>query len=177
MIQGERLRELRKQRNFTLQEFALQTGLSPSLLSQIERGLVDPTVSTFWKICSSLSVPLHYFFEGVEEDELVVRKQQRRLIQLSDEKVKYHELTPNRSGKLDFLMVEIEPGVMSEAELVSHTGEECGIVLQGELIVILGEKEIHLHEGDSIHFSSTTPHRYINSGKSVSVSIWAMTSM
>ncbi|MGG1574097.1 helix-turn-helix domain-containing protein [Fictibacillus sp. NRS-1165] len=177
MIQGGRLRELRKQRNFTLQEFAVQTGLSSSLLSQIERGLVDPTVSTFWKICSSLSVPLHYFFQGAEEDELVVRKNQRRLIQLSDEKVRYHELTPNRGGKLDFLMVEIEPGEMNEAELVSHQGHECGIVLKGELKVILGEKEIHLHEGDSIHFPSITPHRYINPGERMSVSIWAMTTV
>lgn len=175
MIQGERLRELRKQRNFTLQALAAQTGLSPSLLSQIERGLVDPTVSTFWKICTSLNVPLTYLFEGVDEDRVVVRKNQRRKIQLSDEKVKYHELTPNRSGKLDFLMVEIQAGEMKEAELVAHSGEECGIVLEGELIVILRDQEIHLLEGDSIHFSSTTPHRYVNPGSEASLSIWAMT--
>ncbi|WP_026695641.1 helix-turn-helix domain-containing protein [Peribacillus kribbensis] len=51
MLQGRKIRELRKNKNLTLKELAVQTGLSSSLLFQIERDLVDPTVTTFWKIC------------------------------------------------------------------------------------------------------------------------------
>lgn len=176
MLQGNRIRELRKSKNLTLQELSELTGLSPSLLSQIERNLVDPTVTTFWKICETLNVPITYFFQGMgmEENSLVVRKENRRIMKLSNAKVRYHQLTPNKKGVIEFIMVEIQPGEMSEAELVSHSGEECGFVLQGELKIILGDQEYFLREGDSIQFSSTIPHRYINPGKSVSLSIWAM---
>ncbi|WP_445487589.1 helix-turn-helix domain-containing protein [Niallia sp. 03133] len=176
MIRQERIRELRKKQGLTLMELAEKTGLSSSLLSQIERGLVDPTVSSFWKICTALNVPLTYFFPGSEEDRLLVRKGEHRLLEFSNSKVRYHELIPNRTGKQEFLLVEIQPGEMSEKELVSHPGEESGFVLKGELTVALGEEEIHLKEGDSIHFLSTTPHRYLNRGKETAVSIWVMTS-
>ncbi|WP_231571214.1 cupin domain-containing protein [Gordoniibacillus kamchatkensis] len=70
--------------------------------------------------------------------------------------------------------MEIQPGEMAEAELVSHPGEECGYILQGEMKVILGGQEIYLYEGDSICFPSTTPHRYVNTGDKTALSIWAM---
>jgi len=174
MFQGERVREIRKQRNLTLKELAEQTNLSTSLLSQIERGLVDPTVGTFWKICHALDIPFHRFFNQMEGEQMVVRKEQRRVMELSDSNVRYHYLSPPHSEKLQFLLVEIQPGEVRKLELVNHSGEECGFVLQGELIVILEDQEIHLREGDSIHFPSTTPHRYVNPGNTPSLSVWAM---
>lgn len=174
MLKGSRIRELRKVKNLTLKELADQTGLSSSLLSQIERDLVDPTVTTFWKICETLNVPINYFFQGMEENSLVVRKENRRVMELSNGKVRYHQLTPNKTGVMEFILVEIKPGETSDVDLVSHSGEECGFVLQGELIVILEGQEYFLAEGDSIQFSSTVPHRYINPGNFSSLSIWAM---
>jgi mannose-6-phosphate isomerase-like protein (cupin superfamily) len=74
------------------------------------------------------------------------------------------------------LLVEIEPGTAHDPEgMVTHTGEECGVILEGELIVRLGTQEIHLNEGDSICFPSSTPHRFVNPGDTVCRSIWAMT--
>jgi transcriptional regulator with XRE-family HTH domain len=173
---SEKVRVVRKQKGLTLQELADKTGLSSSLLSQIERGLVDPTVSTFWKICAALNIPFSSFFEGNKETTFVVRKDQRRVVELSNSKVRYHELTPhNHSGNMEFILVEIQPGEITEMELVSHTGEECGFVLQGSLKVCLGDEEIILNEGDSISFQSMVPHRYINPGNEISLSIWAMT--
>ncbi|AJY74400.1 helix-turn-helix domain-containing protein [Paenibacillus beijingensis] len=174
MFNGERVREMRKQRDYTLQELAEKTGLSIGLLSQIERGIVDPTVGTFWKICTALNVPIHHFFQGIEEEHIVVRKDRRRLMELSDSNVRYHILSPNRPGKIEYLLVEIEPGDMIEKDLISHSGEECGFVIQGEMKIILDQQEIVLNEGDSICFPSTTPHRYVNIGSGVAVSIWAM---
>ncbi|RXT06528.1 helix-turn-helix domain-containing protein [Ammoniphilus sp. CFH 90114] len=174
MFQGERVRDSRRLKNLTLKELAELTGLSASLLSQIERGLVDPTVGTFWKICNALDIPIHQFFQEMQAEQLVVRRAQRRMMELSNANVKYHYLSQNQAGKIQFLLVEIQPGEMKEQELVSHSGEECGLVLQGELTVIYGNQEIHLGEGDSIHFTSTIPHRYINPGNVPSLSVWAM---
>ena len=177
LFRGEKIREIRKQKGLTLQELSVQTQVSISLLSQIERGKVDPAVSTFWKICSVLQIPFNEFFDGDHEETIVVRKQLRRVVELSNSNVKYHDLTPqNKSGNLDFILVEIQPGETTDRELISHSGEECGFVLQGELKVFLGEREFDLFEGDSISFSSMTPHRYMNVGKAVSISIWVMSS-
>lgn len=174
MLQGSKIRELRKAKNLTLKDLAEKTGLSTSLLSQIERNLVDPTVTTFWKICETLQVPINYFFQDMEEDSLVVRRESRRIMELSNGNVRYHQLTPNKNGKVEFILVEIQPGERTDAELVSHSGEECGFVIRGQLIVNLDGREYFLNEGDSIHFSSTIPHRYINPGNLPALSIWAM---
>jgi len=175
LFNGGKIRQVRKEKGLTLQELAQRTGLSPSLISQIERQRVDPTVSTFWKICSSLNIPLNFFFEGRSEESFVVRKDQRRIVELADANVKYHDLTPpNKSGTADFILVEIQPGNTTKPELISHAGEECGYILQGSLKVFLGDKAFDLHEGDSIYFPSTTPHRYMNTGNEVSISLWAM---
>ncbi|WP_027417968.1 helix-turn-helix domain-containing protein [Aneurinibacillus terranovensis] len=175
MFNGELVRNFRKHKQYTLKELAEKTGLSPSLLSQIERGIVDPTVGTFWKICTALNVPINDFFQDFKEEYRVVRKEERRMIELSNSNVRYHFLSPDSSGKIEFLLVEIQPGELLERELVSHPGEESGYVIQGELLIIIKDREIHLTEGDSIFFPSTTPHRYVNPGKEISLSIWAMT--
>lgn len=173
MFNGAEVREIRKQKQLTLNNLAEKTGLSSSLLSQIERGLVDPTVGTFWKICNALDMPINHFFQISDGQDPVIRKNQRKVIQLKNTNVKYHVLTPLQQGKIEFLLVEIEPGETHQPELVSHSGEECGFILQGELKVLLADREYHLHEGDSMAFASTSPHRYINPGNTVSISIWA----
>jgi transcriptional regulator with XRE-family HTH domain len=173
MFNGAEVRQIRKQKQLTLQQLAEKAGLSPSLLSQIERGLVDPTISTFWKICSALDVPINHFFGPKDEETPVIRKNEHKIIQLRNTNVKYHVLTPIQEGKIEFVLVEIEPGQTVVNELISHSGEECGYVLKGELTVILGEREYHLHEGDSMGFSSSKPHRFLNPGETVSLSIWA----
>ncbi len=174
MFNGRRIREIRKQKQYTLQELAEKAGLSTSLLSQIERGIVDPTVGSFWKISVALNIPIHHFFQEIEEEHIVVRKDQRKIMELANSSVRYHMLSPNRLGKIEYLLVEIQPGERVEKELVSHPGEECGYILSGELKIILDQQEIVLYEGDSISFPSTTPHRYVNTSDKVSLSIWAM---
>ncbi|WP_066295146.1 helix-turn-helix domain-containing protein [Bacillus sp. FJAT-29937] len=174
MIKEYKVREIRKKQGFTLADLSEKTGLSQGLLSQIERGLVDPTVSNFWKICTALNTPINYFFDGSKENQFVIRKGEHRLLQLSNDIVSYHELLPSHLGEEQILLVEILPGEQSEMELVSHPGVEFGYVIQGEMIIALGDDEISLQAGDSIYFQSTTPHRYVNVGVEKAVSVWVM---
>lgn len=174
---GQKLRTIRKQRGLTMQQLAEKANVSMGQISQIERGKVIPTLVLFWKLCKVLDVSLNYFFEESqeEEDHIVIRKNKRKQIHFANSHVVYHSLLPQKRGQLDFLLVEIQPGEVHERELqVSHGGEECGIVQQGQLTVLLGDKRYVLEEGDSIYFQSDIPHRYINEGTEVSISIWAM---
>jgi|SRR5579875_980923 len=171
-----KLREIRQLRGLTIKELADQCEVSQSLISQVERGKVTPTLTVFWRLCQALDIPMHHFFESQQNENMVVRKNRRKIIQIPESNVKYQLLSPNLRGQLELLLVEIEPGTAHDVEgMVTHAGEECGFVLEGELIVRLGHQEIHLYEGDSISFPSSTPHRFMNPGKTISRSIWAMT--
>lgn len=172
---GAALRRWRKDRGLTLQGLADRTGLSIGYLSEVERDLVSPTLDNLWRICKALDVPIHRFFaDSRPEDVRVVRRHERRVIRLPESRVSYHLLTPHLRGKLEFLLVELEPGQASE-ETISHEGEEAGYVLQGRLKVRLGDREYLLEEGDSIWFESHVPHRFVNVGEGKCISIWAMT--
>lgn len=160
----------------SINELADACDVSPSLISQVERGKVTPTLTVFWRICQALDIPMHYFFGHEPSESMVVRKHQRKIIQFPNSHVKYHLLSPNLQGQIEFLLVEIEPGTAHDPKgMVTHTGEECGLILEGELIVRPGIQKIHLNEGDSICFPSSTPHRFVNPGGTVCRSIWAMT--
>ncbi|MDQ0341166.1 transcriptional regulator with XRE-family HTH domain [Caldalkalibacillus uzonensis] len=160
-----------------MRELAEKADVSVGQISQIERGHVVPTLVLFWKLCKVLNVPLNYFFEEdkAEHENIIVRKNKRKQIHFPHSNVVYHLLSPHDKGNLDFLLIEIEPGEIHNPELVTHGGEECGIVQKGQLTVLLGDKSYKLKEGDSIQFHSSIPHRFKNEGKEKSVSIWAMT--
>lgn len=160
----------------TMESLAQKSDLSKSMISKIERDKVGITVNSLWKLSHALGVSVGYFFNEIEKDDnLVVRSDQRKKIQLSNSSAIYESLTPNLTGKIEFLRVVIDPNDKVNEKKISHRGEECGIVLKGKLLVKLGDREYTLYNGDSIQFNSTIPHKYINIGEETCVSIWAMT--
>lgn len=171
-----KLRAARRERRMTIQDLAEAAQVSPSLISQIERGKVVPTLTVFWRICKALDIPMHVFFETDSAEQYVLRREHRRILQFPDSHVRYFLLSPQVKGSIEFLLVEIDPGETHDPEgVVSHAGEEYGYILRGEMIVRLGSEDIHLRQGDSIAFPSSIPHRYRNPGSEVCQSIWAMT--
>ncbi|MEW9123318.1 MAG: XRE family transcriptional regulator [Thermotaleaceae bacterium] len=175
-LQWEKLRDIRKEKGLTLVDLSEKTGLSSSLISQIERGLVDPTVNNFWKLCRALDVYITDFFRP-EEENIVIRAHERQTISFRspNAKVRYQKLTPNGAENMEVLLIEIEPGIKEEREFTTHKGEECGFVISGELIVYLEDKKYHLKAGDSISFKSSLRHKFENHGTELSRSIWSMT--
>jgi transcriptional regulator with XRE-family HTH domain len=171
---GDRIRTLRKSQNISIETLSKRTGLSKGLISQTERDITGPTVTSLWKICKALNVKINYFFDELEEYNPIVRKGERKKIQFKHANRTYELLCPDLKKAIEMLWIEIEPGECSTEELISHEGEECGIVIKGTLTVMSEEKEYNLNEGDSIYLDSTTPHRYKNIGNETSVSVWAM---
>lgn len=172
---GAKIRKLRQEQSISIEQLAEMTKLSTGLISQVERNITGPSVTTLWKIAKALNASINYFFDEYEEMDPVVRKDMRKKIILPNSKVTYELLSPNLKGKIEHLLVEIEPGQYNTKELISHEGEECGYIIKGILKVKLGDKEYILQEGDSIYFDSNIPHRYVNAGDERVISIWAMT--
>lgn len=172
---GSKIRELRQAKNISIEQMSEKTGLSTGLISQIERDITGPSVASLWKIAKALDVSMNYFFDETQEENPIVRKDQRKKIMLPNSNISYELLSPDlKDRKMECLLIEIDVGECSTEELISHEGEECGYVISGTLKVKWGTKEYILNEGDSIYFDSTVPHRYVNAGNKKCISIWSM---
>ncbi len=171
---GDKIRSLRLKQKISIEQLSAKTGLSKGLISQIERDITGPSVASLWKISKALNVTMNYFFDEYDDFNQIVRKDERKKIMMKNANRVYELLSPNLKKQIEMLWIEIEPGESNSEELISHEGEECGVAIKGSLRIISGDKIYDLNEGDSIYLDSTIPHRYVNIGNKLSVSVWAM---
>jgi transcriptional regulator with XRE-family HTH domain len=90
--------------------------------------------------------------------------------------VTWSRLTALAENGAEFLEIAYEPGAMSGANMSHHEGREFGLILEGELVVELGFESYALHNGDSIIFDSTIPHRLINKSNQSMRALWVVLS-
>ncbi len=170
-----RIRELRQQKGLTLHQLSGLTGLSVGMISQVERGITDPSLETLRRISDAFRVPLFDLFrEDEPEPVTVVRKDERRRVSSPQGQVVYSQVS-RIGGRLEVLEAAIEPGAMSSGERRSHASEECVLVLSGRLRVEVGKDAYDLDAGDSCHFDSMIPHRFVNPHDTVARYVVAVT--
>lgn len=173
MFEGGKIRRLRLEREYSLKVLAEKSGVSTSIISKIERNNVDPSITLLYKICNGLNVSITELLGEATNTSSILRKEDRKTVAFPKSNSKYEFLTPLYNGDLEMIQITLEAG-QSDKKLVSHSGEECGVVLEGSMTVILDQEEHILHKGDSICFNSQTPHRFINHTEKQSISIWSM---
>ncbi|MBO1001262.1 cupin domain-containing protein [Pseudogracilibacillus auburnensis] len=173
MFDGGKIRELRMKRGYSLKTLAEKSNVSISIISKIERNNVDPSVTILYRICNGLDVSITELLGEDSGSSNILRKEDRNVVVFPQSNSKYELLTPVYNGDLEMIKIYLEAG-QSDKNLVSHSGEECGVVLEGSMTVILDNKEHILNEGDSICFNSGIPHRFFNHTNKQSISIWAM---
>lgn len=171
---GMRIRELREQQERTIEEVAKEAKVSPGLISLIERGKVNPSINVLWAISRTLKVPIGTFFGSEYSESPVVRGTERRLIK-TGKGIEFYLLCPDLTRKLEVLYKVFNPGASTGTKSYTHKGEEFGTVLSGKIEVTLDNRKYVLNKGDSIYFSSTTPHKVENIGKRKAVTIWVVT--
>jgi transcriptional regulator with XRE-family HTH domain len=174
---GGIIQRLRFDASISISALASAAGVSSGLVSQIERGLGNPSYTTLIKLAQALQVPVGRFFGGEEPDERasLVRADQRRRLLLSERDLVYELLTPSMNGRLGMVRAQIAPGWSNESVPYVHEGEECITIMEGELIVDIGGAEYHLRVGDSLTYDSSLPHFYRNATSAPAVLIGAMT--
>lgn len=184
---GDRLREERVKAGISQRELARRTGMSASLISQLEGGLSKPSVGTLYAIVTELGVSLDRLIRGEdflepvnlmddERQDLVsplVHPGERQSIDL-DSGVRWEELSAGTEDDVDFLHATYEVGGASTPDetLMRHQGREYGYVMRGTLGIQIGFTEYVLKSGDSIAFDSTRPHRLFNKGDVPVHAIW-----
>ena len=179
MTLGEHLRALRKQRGYTLKTVAEKAGFTASLISQIERDLVDPPISTLGSISKALDVSLlaliddDAFLEAFDQNA-VTRKDQRVKVGSAEFGAVHSLLNPYKNRKMDVMLIEAEAGGSSGPGFHTHVGEEFEYVIQGIFEVEWNGKTYTLQEGDSLYIDSSKPHRWKNAGEKKMVVLAAL---
>ena len=182
---GGRIRTARVASGDTLRGFARRLGVSPSLISQIERDRVMPSVATLYAISSELGVSMdeliHDESTGARQtrtrQSLVQRHDTRSAISLAGG-VTWEQLAPRPDDEVEFLHVTYEPGAASAAvdSLIRHGGREYGIVMSGLLGLRVGFEDFELGPGDSVVFDSRLPHRLWTIGDEPVTAVWFVVS-
>jgi transcriptional regulator with XRE-family HTH domain len=164
---GEKIKELREKKGFSLKEMADLTGFSTALLSQMENHLVSPSLGTIIKLARALGVRVGDFLgESQGEPFSIVRRDERKKVSrfASKDGVKYgysyESLGYDKKDRhMEPFIVTLEPATVKPSKTSVHEGEEFIFVLEGEMEVILGNHRDVLYPGDSIYYDSTIPHR------------------
>jgi transcriptional regulator with XRE-family HTH domain len=182
---GEALRARRQENRISIRALADQVGVSPSLVSQIENGKVNPSVETLVALVTALGLSLDELFLDVPVragEPLpqpggtgVVREGRRPHIELATGVV-WDRLTPTHEQGVDFLYVVYEVGGASCApgSYMRHHGREYGLVLSGRLGAAVGFETFELGPGDSIVFNADVPHRLWTIGDEPVTASWTI---
>ena len=185
---GPRLRQAREQKNMSVRGLARYVGVSPSLVSQIERGRVMPSVGTLYAIANELGLVVDDLFTGAQPRSRkspdmavadivnpVLKVGQRKVIKLADG-VRWERLTPTPDKDVEFLLVVYDVGAEScpKDALIRHGGKEYAYILSGHLGIKIGFEEFELGPGDSIAFDAQMPHRLWTVGKEPAEALWVV---
>lgn len=182
---GAQIRDLRRSQQLSLVELARRCGVSPSMISQVERGLTAPSLDVLWAVARALGVPMGTFFQSQEpppavpapparDKAVVVRAGARKRLGLTAS-LTYQLLSPDLQHQIEFVWVEFGPGEEGPQQPFVHAGEEQMVVIRGEICVWIDGEEFLLREGDAITFDSALPHRSINRSTRPAVVIAAVT--
>ncbi|MCZ0963157.1 cupin domain-containing protein [Paracoccus benzoatiresistens] len=163
-----RLRVVRKSKGLSQRELARRAGVGSGTISQIESMSLKPSVSVLKRILDGVPMDLATFFSfelSLDQDRVFRRNEH---VNIGAPGIKYLLLAAQRPGRnIQMLHEYYEPTTSSGRHVLSHNGEECGIVISGTLEVTIGDEVHVLNAGDGYYFSSSLPHRFRNTGTTV----------
>jgi XRE family transcriptional regulator, regulator of sulfur utilization len=166
---AENLKKFREDRKLSLDNLAKLSGVSKSMLGQIERKEVNPTVSTVWKIANGLKISFTQLMSRPEVDiELIEKSEIQPLIE-DDGKFRNFPIFPfDSTRRFEMYMLEIDAGGNLSAEAHPQGTQEFITVFSGEVTININDGDFIITSGNSMRFKADSPHAYKNSGKGTS---------
>jgi len=171
---GKILRLFREKINKKQGDVAAKAGISISMLSQIERGAVSPSIDTLVGVCAALELDIAEVFRRISpEAPLRIQRTGKRLF-TSAKGVRFEQLSrsADSSHPAEMLLMEIAPGKQAGVSENGHEGVEMGYVLEGNATLIVNAAEFELSEGDSVSYNSHLPHKLVNTGTTTFKAVW-----
>ncbi len=174
---GSKILEYRQQKKLNNRQLAEMANITPSMLSQIERGLATPSIHVLRVIAKVLDIPLfHLFIDDTVNEQCIVRAgNQKRMVLPQNEALSYELLTPDLRGTIEFAKMTLEPGAFSTEEPIGHIGEEVAYVMEGKTDLWMQKEQFVLEEGDSVRIPPNTEHKWENNYPEKATVIFAIT--
>ena len=173
---GMHIRKVRKMRGLTIKQLATRVGVTESYISQLEHDKVNPSLGTLKNISHVLDVNMVDFFNCDTVDaKIVVRKNERLDFGYPAAKFYSQLLAVDIANKaMEPIYSVIAPGG-DTMEAYRHRGEEFGVVIKGQLLLVVDGTEYHLEAGDAFYFNSERLHRTSNPGSVTTEVVWVIT--
>ncbi|MCR5703209.1 MAG: XRE family transcriptional regulator [Eubacterium sp.] len=155
---GNKIKELRIQKNLTQEELADRAELTKGFISQVERNHTSPSIATLVDILQCLGTDLKHFFSDDEDRQIVFRKED--FFEKIDEELN-HKITwivPNaQKNEMEPILLELQPGGESY-EYPPFEGEVFGYVLKGTAALTIGEKQYRVKKGEAFYYPANNSH-------------------
>jgi quercetin dioxygenase-like cupin family protein len=150
----------------SLRTLASRTNFSPSFISQVENGVVSPSIASMEKIAVSLGVTLGEFFAAASEGEggLIVRVADRLQLASLWSQGRIEALGPVTGRRMEPVLITLDPGGRSGKHPYAHNSEEFAFVLEGKPTLTLGPEEHSLEPGDAVTIRAQELRRWENKG-------------
>lgn len=169
---GRQLRSLRHAASLSVEALARRAGVSAGLVSQVERGIGNPSLQNLQKLAAALGTTLSALFGPERPDAgppaparaAVVRRDARKKLVLPEERIVYELLTPDLQRSVEVIRSVVPVDYDTGARPYQHTGEDCVHILRGRMEVHVGDESHLLEAGDTITFDASVPHWWRNAG-------------
>ncbi|MFY0664377.1 MAG: helix-turn-helix transcriptional regulator [Natronospirillum sp.] len=164
---GNQLRQLRLEKDWSLDQAALQTGVSKAMLGQIERGESSPTIATLWKIATGLHISFSTLTQSLTPmgEQHVRSSANAERIPAADTDIHVTTLFPfDPNLGFEVMSLLLQPGSQSLSEPHDAQVIEHCIVVSGTLDILLTDTWVTLQAGEALRFAADQPHGYRNSG-------------
>ncbi|MEG2384901.1 MAG: XRE family transcriptional regulator [Erysipelotrichaceae bacterium] len=170
---GYKLKQLRIKNALTLEELASRCELTKGFLSQVERNLTSPSVSTLNDILEALGISLALFFQEAKEERVVFTQDDFFVDEQDDCTI--HWIVPNaQKNEMEPILLELNENGISQT-IDPHEGEEFGYVIQGKIILVNGEDEHPIKKGETFYISGKSSHYLKNTTKQKAQVLWITT--
>ena len=173
---GARLRARRQRAGLSQRRLAELAQVSNATVSLIEAEKASPSISVLRQILAALDVSIAEFFAapGPSSEKIVFRA--RELAEIAGGAVSYRQVGANLEGRsLQMIHERYKPGSQSGPKMISHQGEEAGLVIKGRLTLEVAGARYELGPGDAYFFDSRKPHAFRNTGEDELVLVSACT--
>jgi transcriptional regulator with XRE-family HTH domain len=173
---GALLKASRVKQGLTQRDLAARAGVTNGMISMIEQNKHSPSVATLNRLTDALGMSFAEFFALQLAPEPQIFYRSDEFVRLTEGKLKFFVVAGERPSKaLQILREVYDPGGDNGAEMLTHAGEEGGVVIEGEIELTVGEQRRILKPGDGYYFESTVPHRFRNVSKAPCIIMSACT--
>ncbi|MEA4847092.1 MAG: XRE family transcriptional regulator [Clostridiaceae bacterium] len=165
---SENLRNIRTKMNYSLDKASELTGISKSMLGQIERGESTPTVTTLWKISNGLKISFSSLMEYVSNDtEIITQDKVPKLDDVDDGCTIYPFIPYSPEIKFESYIMDLAPGSSHSSEAHVNASYEYVYVITGKIKIDVGGTIHDVEENQMLKFNANSSHTYLNQSDKV----------